>query len=65
MKLGDVKLCHIQGLINEMSDYSASSIKKLRDTLHQMYTTAIANDLVIKDPTVGLIINKKDGFPHL
>jgi len=25
-----------------------------------MYTTAIANDLVIKDPTVGLIINKRE-----
>ena len=43
-----------------MDNYSASSIKKLRDALHQMYTTAIANDLTIKDPTVVLIINKRE-----
>ena len=60
MKLEDVKLRHIQSLINKMDNYSASSVKKLRDTLHQMYTTAIANDLAIKDPTVGLIINKRE-----
>ena len=57
---GENFLWHIQSIINKMDDYSASSIKKLRDTLHQMYTAAIANDLAIKDPTVGLIINKRE-----
>ena len=60
MKLGSVKLCHIQSIINKMDDYSESSVKKLRDTLHQMYVAAIANELAIKDPTVGLILNRKE-----
>ena len=60
MRLGSVKLCHIQSLINKLDAYSVSSLKKLRDAIHQMYTAAIANELAVKDPTVGLIINKKE-----
>ena len=60
MRLGSVKLCHVQSLINKLDHYSASSLKKLRDAIHQMYTAAIANELAVKDPTVGLIINKKE-----
>ncbi len=62
MRLGNVKLCHVQNLINKLEHYSLSSIKKLRDVVHQMYTAAIANELAVKDPTVGLIINKKESM---
>ena len=58
-KLNQVKLSTIQKLINDMSDYSMSTIKKVKDTFHQMYTAAIINELVFKDPTVGLVLPKK------
>ena len=58
-KLNQVKLATVQRLINDMSDYSASTIKKFKDTMHQMYEAAIINELTLKDPTVGLVLPKK------
>lgn len=58
-KLPQVKLVTVQKLINGMSGYSLSTIKKVRDTIHQMYTAAIVNELAFKDPSVGLVLPKK------
>lgn len=60
LKLSQVKLSHIQKIINNLEDYSISSIKKVRDAIHQMYVAAIANELAIKDPTIGLVLSNKE-----
>ena len=59
LRVDKVKLSHVQKLLNDLSDYSISSVKKVRDAIHQMYVAAIANELAIKDPTIGATINAR------
>ena len=59
-KLKDVRLDMVQELINKLAKtYSMSTIKKVRDTIHQMYTIAIQQELAYKDPTNGVVLPKK------
>lgn len=60
MQLSSVRLIHIQKIINGLDGYSTSTLKKVKETVHQMYEAAIANEIAIKDPTFGLVIKKKD-----
>lgn len=58
LKVDQVRLSHVQKLLNSLSDYSISSVKKVRDAIHQMYVAAIANELAIKDPTIGATMQR-------
>lgn len=60
VKLGKLKLAEVQALINQMAPkYSYSSMKKVKETLNQMYKQAIRNGLVYRNPADGVQIPQK------
>lgn len=55
LKLSKLKLNDIQMLINQLSEtYSASTVKKVKETLFQMCEQAIRNNLIFVNPVTGI-----------
>lgn len=61
VKLSKLRLAEVQALINELSPkYSYSTVKKVKETLHQMYTQAIRNGFVYVNPADGVQLPKNN-----
>lgn len=57
MELVDIKPMHLQGFINQFSvGASKSYMDKMRVLLHEMFSDALDNDLISRDPSVKLRI---------
>ena len=57
MELADIKPLHLQGFINQFSqDASKSYMDKMRVLLHGLFSDALDNDLVIRNPSSKLHI---------
>lgn len=54
LALKDIKPVMLQRLINDHQGQSKSNVKKIYLTLKQIFKQAVINDLIIKDPTVGV-----------
>lgn len=61
MPISKVKPLHVKKILNELSDKSSSYNSKVFDILRQIFRTAYANELIIKDPMHGL--KKPQGVP--
>ena len=61
MKIKDIKLYHLQQLINQKADMGLTrTLELLKCTLVQIFESAINNDMLIKNPTRGLELPKKE-----
>lgn len=51
MRLSDVKPMHCQNVLNQMKDdYKTSTIYQTRITLYCMFSDAVENDVILKNP---------------
>lgn len=59
--LKDIKLWHLQQLINQKAASGLTrTLELLKCTLYQMFEAAINNDMLLKNPTRGLELPKKE-----
>ena len=57
MELADIKPMHLQGFVNRFSrDASKSYMDKMRVLLHGLFSAAVDNDLIARDPSAKLRI---------
>ena len=54
MRLKDVCEVHVQELANSMADRSKSGVTKLRQTVQDIFSRAVANDLIRRNPCAGV-----------
>lgn len=53
MKLKDVKNIHIERLLNELTDFSDDYIRFIYNALNSMFSKAVSNDMIIKNPCLN------------
>ena len=53
LKLKDVKTAHLQNIVNENSS-KGRTVKLFKQTITQIFNQAIINDLVLKNPALGV-----------
>lgn len=58
MRIRDIKKHHLQDWLDE-SELKPNSKAKLRSTLHQIFTYALDNDIIVKNYAANLEINEK------
>lgn len=57
MELADIKPMHLQGFVNKFSEgISKSYMDKMRVLLHGLFSAAVDNDLIARDPSTKLRI---------
>jgi integrase len=63
MRLIDVKGTHLQAILNEMKGFSKDRISKMRLAMTQLFSRAVDDGLLVKNPAANLVVNKeaKDG----
>jgi integrase len=63
MRLIDVKGTHLQAILNGMDGFSKDRTIKMRLTIKQLFSRAVDDGLLVKNPAVNLIVSKaaKDG----
>lgn len=58
MSISKVKSIQCQEILNSLSNKSSSTIKKVYQELNFIFTTALKNDLINKNPVDGIIVPK-------
>jgi integrase len=63
MRLIDVKGTHLQAILNEMKGFSKDRISKMRLAMNQLFSRAVDDGLLVKNPAANLVVSKeaKDG----
>jgi len=56
LQIGKVRPVHLQKILNGLTGYSDSYIKKIADVIKQIFRTAYDNDLTLTDITRGLVV---------
>jgi len=59
-KLDQVKPVHIEKLLHDRKDLSASALKHIKITLNGIFETALDNNLCLTSPMRKIKVNKKD-----
>ena len=61
MAVKDIKLYHLQQLINQKAEAGLSrTVEMLRCTLNQIFDAAVNNDMILKNPTHGLEMPRRE-----
>lgn len=60
MDIHDIRMIQVQKLYNSMKNkgYKENTIKKVNNILHNMFSYAVRNDLISKNPCEGVVIPK-------
>lgn len=64
MPITSIKFAHLQSTIDEMSELSYSSKKKVRSLLHQVFNYAMTCDIIASNPCLQLSIGKNIPIYH-
>ncbi|MGI5927846.1 MAG: tyrosine-type recombinase/integrase [Thermacetogeniaceae bacterium] len=64
MKLKDVRQIHCQNVINQMEGHSKTYIKKVANTMHQIFERAKANKLILENPAINLEFPEAEDGTH-
>lgn len=64
MKIKDVRQIHCQNVVNQMDGCSKTYIKKVANTLHQMFERAKSNKLILENPAIDLELPEAEDGTH-
>lgn len=58
MTISEIKQTHIQKCLNNMEGMSQDTIKKAYNAINEMMNKAYENDIILKNPTIGVTLPK-------